>query len=138
MKEDTKAPADRRPVIHDKQWKPGQSGNPAGRPVNARNRLSERFLTDMLADWEAHGAEAILKFRGERPGDYVKVMAAIVPKEFSVKVNEMEELTDEQLGAQLAVVLAELAAAGVLAGTRGEAAAGPQPHGALLALPQAG
>ena len=35
-------------------WKPGQSGNPAGRPVGARNRLAETFLEDLYRDWQEH------------------------------------------------------------------------------------
>ena len=48
-------------------WKPGQSGNPRGRPKGARNKLSEALLTEVLADWEAHGADIIRRVREEEP-----------------------------------------------------------------------
>ena len=48
-------------------WKPGQSGNPRGRPKGARNKLSESVLTEVLADWEAHGAAAIKRVRPAPP-----------------------------------------------------------------------
>jgi uncharacterized protein DUF5681 len=108
------------------QWKPGQSGNPAGRRVNSRNRLSEQFLKDMVEDWEAHGKAAIVTFRTDRPHDYVKVVATLVPRQFSLKINELEELSDAELDRQLAAVLAQLAADGALPGTGEAKAAEPQ------------
>src|SRR5262245_33082869 len=35
-------------------WKPGQSGNPAGRPKGSRNRLSEDFIRAFAEDFEVH------------------------------------------------------------------------------------
>lgn len=64
-------------------FKPGQSGNPAGRPKGARSKLGEAFLKELLADWEEHGAKAIIDMRDEKPGDYVKVVASLLPKEIS-------------------------------------------------------
>ena len=37
-------------------WKPGESGNPAGRPKGSRNKLSEEFVAEIYADWCEHGA----------------------------------------------------------------------------------
>lgn len=66
-----------------KPFKPGQSGNPNGRPKGSRNKLGESFLSDVLDDWENHGRQAVEKMRKERPHEYVKMIASILPKELS-------------------------------------------------------
>lgn len=69
-------------------FKPGQSGNPAGRPKGARSKLSEDFLKALVADFnqksdggKCNGVEAIRKMRADNPDQYVKVIAALLPKE---------------------------------------------------------
>lgn len=121
-----KLPAHKDP---EKQFKPGQVANPAGRPKGARNKLGEAFLQDMLADWEEHGKEVIEAVRVDKPDQYLKVVASVLPKELNVKVSELDELTDDQLARQLAHIGAQLAAAGfdLGAGTGAQEAAQPAP-----------
>jgi hypothetical protein len=61
------------------QWKPGQSGNPAGKP-KGRQHLENQFLADLAADWEDNGKEAIRLARIDDPTSYVKVVASLMPK----------------------------------------------------------
>ena len=82
-------------------WKPGQSGNPAGRPKGSRHKLSEDFIRAMAEDFENHGKDAIVKMREDRPGDYIRVIASLMPKDLNLNVNEYEHWTDEQLADRL-------------------------------------
>jgi Family of unknown function (DUF5681) len=62
-------------------FKPGQSGNPAGRPKGSRNKLSEAFIKALADDFSEHGVAVIQQVRSERPQDYLKIVAALQPKQ---------------------------------------------------------
>jgi hypothetical protein len=64
----------------DHLFKPGQSGNPAGRPKGSRNKLSEAFLKVLAEDFEAHGEKVIERLRTEQPAQYANVIAKLMPK----------------------------------------------------------
>tara|TARA_R110000822_G_scaffold30340_5_gene88462 strand:+ start:527 stop:901 length:375 start_codon:yes stop_codon:yes gene_type:complete len=67
-----------------KGWiKPGQVLNPKGRPKGSRNALGEAFVKAMHDDFKANGNAAIVTVREERPHDYLKVIATIIPKEIT-------------------------------------------------------
>lgn len=81
------------------RFKKGQSGNPAGRPRGARNKLSEQFIAALAEDFASHGAEVIARVRTERPDQYLRVIAAILPKEV-VEFDDyrtIHELSDDEL-----------------------------------------
>lgn len=115
-------------------WEPGQSGNPAGRPKGARTKLGEEFLQDMLTDWKAHGIEVIEKVRAEKPDQYLKVVASVLPKELNVKVSELDDLTDDQLARQLAAIASQLANAGIDFGPGTGAQATPEQAGEVSTI----
>lgn len=75
---------------------PGNSGF-GGRPKGARNKLGEQFVSDLYADWQEHGVETLAKVRAEKPDQYLKVVASILPKDLNVNINQMDDLTDDQL-----------------------------------------
>jgi hypothetical protein len=71
-----------------KPFKPGAewTGNAAGRPKSARNKLTEDFLSALADDFSQHGKDAIVTVRQEDPGKYLSVVAQLVPKETDVNV----------------------------------------------------
>ncbi len=72
----------------------GNSGG--GRPKGSRNQLGEAFIADIYADWQKHGIETISRVREERPQDYLKVVASILPKDINlsgaVQVSKIERV----------------------------------------------
>lgn len=78
-------------------FKPGQSGNPQGRPKGSRNKLGEQFISDLYEDWQQHGVVTLARVREEKPDQYLKVVASILPKDLNVNINSTDDLTDEQL-----------------------------------------
>ena len=80
-----------------KPFQPGQSGNPAGRKVGSRVRLSEAFLAALCEDFVEHGKDVIEAVRTEKPDQYLKVIASILPKQIEVAVDPFEGMSDEDL-----------------------------------------
>lgn len=100
-------------------WQPGQSGNPAGRPKGARSKLGEAFLEAMNKDFEKHGAAVIAAVRKKKPDQYLKVVASILPKDLNVNINNLDNLTDEQLTERIRELSALLGPFLAPAGARG-------------------
>jgi hypothetical protein len=121
--------ADNTPAKHLEpyKWQPGQSPNPAGRPKGSRNKLAESFLADVLTEWETHGAVAVSDMREKNPGDFVKMVASLVPKEMTLNLNNEIEMSDDELRERIRTLADSLAP--LIGGTGGagegaEAAAG--------------
>ncbi|MEX2554096.1 MAG: DUF5681 domain-containing protein, partial [Actinomycetota bacterium] len=66
------------------RFKPGQSGNPAGRRRGARDRLSVAFLDALARDFEIEGPGFIERTRIKRPDLYVQLLLAILPRRFTL------------------------------------------------------
>jgi hypothetical protein len=85
---------------HLKQFafRPGQSGNPNGRPKGSRNRIAEFLLDDLCTAWAEHGRDAIAHMLNQRPGDFVKVVASLVPRELLIgEASPLASLSDDDL-----------------------------------------
>ena len=77
-------------------WKPGESGNPAGRPKGSRHKINEDFLRDLQALWEEHGYDILEETVAKKPEVIVKAMVALLPKQVEL-AKPLDEMTDEQL-----------------------------------------
>lgn len=89
-------------------FKPGQSGNPAGRPRGARTKLTEDFLKDVLEVWETSGKRAVIDMVAGKPGDFVKMVAGLIPKDVNLNVNNADELSDAELAERIQSLAAAL------------------------------
>jgi len=67
----------------DLKWKPGQSGNPAGRPKGARSILQEQFFKALQKDFEENGAVVLKAMRAEKPNEYARMVAGLMSKELT-------------------------------------------------------
>jgi len=97
------------PVAH--QFKPGMAANPGGKPKHAKNRLSNAFLSRMADDFEKHGVRAIERMREERPHEYIKAIASLMPRELEVENRSaLDALEEDALEAALMMVQRLIAA----------------------------
>jgi hypothetical protein len=78
-------------------WKPGQSGNPSGRPRGARSKLSELTLQKLLADFEANGDSVIQRVRTHQPANYLQAIVSLLPKQQEKLDSPFADLSDEEL-----------------------------------------
>jgi hypothetical protein len=80
----------------------GAAGRPAGRQT--QQQLGECFLDALLEDWRAHGKRTIAQVRDDKPEQYLRLVAAVLPREFDVQRGVFDDLTDEEVNAVLAYV----------------------------------
>ena len=84
-----------------KGFQPGHTGRPRG----TRNRLAGRVFEDIFAHWcepvapgsnMCKGQEALQSLYTRNPGEYTRLVASVLPKEF-VFENAVGELEDDQV-----------------------------------------
>ena len=86
------------------QFKKGQGGRVKG----ARNRLSMAFVEALAKEFSEFGPEAIRICRIERPTEFIKIVASVLPKEFELTDSRLTEITDEELDRLLEVARRQL------------------------------
>jgi len=73
----------------------GVSGNPAGRPLGSRNRLTHAFLAAYTASFEKHGPAVLERLRIDDPATYVRLGAILVPKDVQVAIEDNTAIAGE-------------------------------------------
>jgi hypothetical protein len=79
-----------------KPFLPGRAKT-GGRIKASRNKISEAFLKDLAAEWEVSGPDALKVMAKEDPSGFVKVTAALLPKEFEINHNQLADMDDQEL-----------------------------------------
>lgn len=79
-------------------YQKGQSGNPKGRPMHSRQKLTEKFIDDLSKFYEVEGASLIKRVADEQPAMLLQVVARLLPKDLNLNVSGTIEtdLTDQQ------------------------------------------
>jgi hypothetical protein len=82
-----------------------QLGHSGGRPKGSRNKLAAQVFEDILRHWcepaapgstLRKGAEALETLYKEKPGEYLRLTASVLPREFIFE-NVTSDLDDEQI-----------------------------------------
>ena len=86
-------------------FKPGQSGNPNGRPRGARNKLSSNFLADLHDCWERHGVAALEACATQQPDVLIRTIAGLLPRDVRIDLSIVDP---GEFGARFRAALALL------------------------------
>ena len=94
----TSAPASTEPQQkRSTLFQPGQSGNPKGRKPGSKQKLADAFVDDMYTAWKTRGRAAIEQVIDERPHEFIKAVASLMPKEVTIRTEIVQELSDDDL-----------------------------------------
>jgi hypothetical protein len=77
--------------------KGGQKSPGSGRVKWVRNKISQSFLEALAKDFEEGGIAAIRIMRVEKPSEYIKCVASLLPKELDISDNRLAEIPDDEL-----------------------------------------
>ena len=87
-----------------KPFQPGNNMNPGGRPKGAKTRLEADFMWALADSFAIHGKGAIEAVIADKPHEYLKICASLMPKQLEVTTTMLDEMTLEQLEESLATL----------------------------------
>src|ERR1700732_4042974 len=71
-----------------KQWPPGVSGNPNGRPVGSRSTFSAGFTRDLAEVWAEKGKASMFYTADKPPAVFFATCARLLPNDVRVTVEQ--------------------------------------------------
>ena len=74
------------PKLKEYAFKPGQSGNPAGRPTGARHKLSSDYIRTVHEKYTKYGERIIEEIAQNDPVTFIKLVADLVPRDFELNI----------------------------------------------------
>ncbi len=81
----------------DTQFRPGQSGNPKGRPRGSRNKINERTLkiiAEVQAEADTQLARAALeRLRDDDPRAFWRLLSGLLPKQVGTDLRHGGDVT---------------------------------------------
>lgn len=80
--------ADQNPNRPAHWWKPGQSGNPAGRPKGSRQKIANEFIDTYLEVYKLHGRAGLEKIAIENPLEFHKLGLELLPKDVNLNIEQ--------------------------------------------------
>jgi hypothetical protein len=96
----------------DNKFKPGHLSR-GGRRKGSRDRISTALLEAIAKDFEQFGEEAVKICRCEKPNEYLKIVASLLPRELEVTHHDgLKELSDDEIDIFIAKLRAERATVG--------------------------
>lgn len=111
-------------------FRPGESGNPAGRARGSKNRLTVRVFEDVLRHWtepsKAQTKDGKILTKGEyaldqmamyKPNEYVRAILSIMPKEVQVE-NILSDVSTRDLDEVWTRIKEQMRARGIEEDTR--------------------
>jgi hypothetical protein len=69
-------------------WLPGKSGNPGGRPIGSRQKISEALLGDLAEVWAERGQAVLHRLAVDDPGKLATIAYGLLPKDVFVRVED--------------------------------------------------
>ena len=87
-----------------KPFQPGNNMNPGGRPKGSLNRLQGDFMWELAESFAKHGKSAIEAVIADKPHEFLKICASLMPKELTVTTTVLDEMSLEQLEESLATL----------------------------------